>query len=342
MHLFSLSINAGHIVDVYGIGPEKSNELIKIYGAQVGNLSEQFLNGAKNLKTAKDQALLNAIMQKKMSLIDKIKQHYGFSFVDFDTIFYPNDENAYTTIEVISKMDKNRLRFVTKLIKPTRPKNKPDFIEKMVKFQQVMGELMFSGQIDPKENQCPVYHCLPGFTHPRQKGDFALFNASAVKEKSLILKTIKNDPNPERRKAAIFLMGHFNDPREIISVLTDYIMDTNDDVRNAAMRVINETMHKAHIHQINVEPFLSLLDSPYDTDRNKALLILHNAADSKAVKQLIIRDGKARLIALLHLKQPNNHDAAYTILKQISGKDFGERNYNAWEQWFVKMNNNKH
>jgi hypothetical protein len=40
----------------------------------------------------------------------------------------------------------------------------------------------------------------------------------------------------------------------------------------------------------------------------------------------------AKLIKLLRLLQPNNHSIAQSILKKVSGKDFGERNYKAWEE----------
>ena len=41
--------------------------------------------------------------------------------------------------------------------------------------------------------------------------------------------------------------------------------------------------------------------------------------------------------ALLRLLQPNNHDHAYFILKTISGKEFGDRDYDAWAQWLKQQ-----
>lgn len=341
-YVVSLSLNAANIVDVFGTDPRKSDDLIKNYGVQVDELATKLLKEmAKASKSGKKPNLLNGIYQNRIRLINNIKRHYGFSYVAFDTIVYPLDKTAYTTIEVINKNDKDRLRFVNKITKPSPKKPKHDLIEKMMEFQTIWGQLMLTNQFDKKETQCPVYHCLPGFTHPKLKDLFALFNASVIKEKELILTTIKNDANPERRTAAVYLMGHFDDPKEIISFLTSHIMDSDAGVRNAAMRVINETMRKAKLNKMNVLPFLSLLDSPHDTDRNKALYILSNAAKSQESKELIIRHGKDRLIALLRLKQPNNHEPSYTLLKEISGNDFGSHNFAAWEQWFLKMNNTK-
>ncbi|MBA2653372.1 MAG: HEAT repeat domain-containing protein [Tatlockia sp.] len=334
-YLISFSINAADIVDVFGTDPLKSEDIIKHYGTQIGNIARKLI--AKTSPTTSDT---DPDLFKRMQLIDKIKHDYGFAYVDFDTVFYPN-RDTYTTIEVVSKKDKDRLRFVNKITRPLPYKPKHDLVDKMIEFQSTYGKLFFSSQLDLKDFECPFYHCLPGSRHPKLKDNFDLFNARAVKEKDLITSTIENDPNPERRASAVFLVGHFDDPKEIVSFLTKHIMDPDSVVRNAAMRVINETMNKANLHEMDVLPFLSLLDSPYDTDRNKALYILSDAATIEASKNLIIQHGKDRLISLLRLKQPNNHEASYALLKQISGKDFGSRNYEAWNQWFLKMNSNK-
>ncbi|KTD33577.1 hypothetical protein Lnau_2328 [Legionella nautarum] len=338
IYAFSSIINAENIVDVYGVNPNISESVIKNYGSQVGEIEAKFTNEIIKLSNgSKDEKALNSILLRKNELIEKIKQKYSFSFVDFNTVLYPNDKNTYTTIEVITQNDKSRLRFVHKKTPNTlNQKPKHDLITKMIEFQQIQGQLMLNNQFGTKGIECPVYHCLPNFDHPELKDLFSLFNSSVVKEKELILSTINHDSDPERRTAAVYLMGYLNEPNEIISFLTDHILDIDEGVRNAAMRVIGETMLKAKIAQINVLPYLSLLESPYETDRNKALLVLCQAVSSKQSRELIIRQGKSRLLSLLRLKQPNNKNAVYELLKKISGKDFSSANYRAWEQWFSK------
>jgi hypothetical protein len=331
----SVSTNAANIVDVFGTDPQKSADLIKNYGDQVGSASAEFIHGMEKLvKNSKDQAFFKPIYEKKVQLINKIKQQYAFSYVDFDTILYSGDKNIYTTIEVITPKDQDRLRFVTKNTKPYPPKATPDLIDKMVEFKTTWGKLMIAHQLDKLMTECPVYHCIPGFSHPELKDDFALFLASANKEKALIMETITKDPNPERRTAAIFLTGYFDDPKEIISCLLNSVNDPDNGVRNGAMRVIGLTMEKAKINEIDPIPFLTLLDSPYDTDRNKALLVLLQAVGTTKSNDVIAQNGKDRLISLLRLKQPNNQRLAHLVLKKISGKTFAADNIDAWEQWF--------
>ena len=105
------------------------------------------------------------------------------------------------------------------------------------------------------------------------------------------------------------------------------------------MRAIGATMVKDKISEIDVTPFLDALDSPYTTDRNKALYVLFSAATSETSKRLILQKGGDKLLALVQLKQPNNHDWAYQILKKISGKDFGATNVVAWTAWVYSAKN---
>ncbi|WP_332248013.1 HEAT repeat domain-containing protein [Legionella tunisiensis] len=70
-----------------------------------------------------------------------------------------------------------------------------------------------------------------------------------------MIDTLNNDPDPSRRAAAAFLMGHFKDPNEIISLLMVHVNDRDSGVRNNVMRVIAATMFKANIAPIDVVPF---------------------------------------------------------------------------------------
>ena len=158
-----------------------------------------------------------------------------------------------------------------------------------------------------------------------------------MKDKQLIVDTLKNDSDTERRAAAVFLIGHLRSQKEIISLLLPYVTDKSHQVRNNAMLIIVTTMQLANIHQIDTKPFIDFLDSPYATDRNKALGILSEAIESNTSKKIVIQNNGENLIKLLQLQQPNNHDLAYLILKKTSGKDFGEYNIAAWKNQLTRV-----
>jgi hypothetical protein len=102
------------------------------------------------------------------------------------------------------------------------------------------------------------------------------------------------------------------------------------------MRVLGEIAEKRKEVPIPVEPIIKALNYPATTDRNKALYILEGLAANPKNKGIIIGQAGSLLIKLLRLYQPNNHDFAYSILKKVSGKNYGERDYKAWEQWIGK------
>lgn len=332
----SLNLNAAHIIDVYGTDPFQSEDIIKHFSSQVGDIQSQFWEKTIKISNGSDeQNSMSHLLSKKNQLIDKIKNRYDFAYVELDMITYPNDDNYHTTIEVVSRRDKHRLKFIPKINKiPPTINSKPDLIDEMIEFQNKEINLFINHQYGNNKEKCPVYHCLTEFVHPSLKNTFHELVIKARQQKKFLINIANNDLSSERRSAAIYLMGYLNDPHEIISLATSHVVDNNDEVRNSAMRVIGITMSKAQIYEINVLPFINLLDSPFDTDRNKSLLILSSAANLDSSKQLIIQHADKQLIALLRLKQPNNHDFAYIILKKISNQDFGDTNIEAWEEWF--------
>ena len=324
-------------VDVYGVDQTTAAKIVKKYSKNIDEieLHLQQVMAKENLAEGRDHPA-DSIVKKRMALIAEITKKNNFEFVNFETIIYPHNNSLYTTIEIVDKDHPERMRFVN-----TKPYHqpekvalkKPDVIDEMNTYTSTGVNLIISQQMSSAMSACPVYHCSVGFNHPKLKPYLRLFNNGAIRNKKLILDTLNNDPDPTRREAAAFLVAHFNNPQEIISVLSPHITDKDEGVRNNVMRVIGETISNAHITSLDIMPFIDALDSPYTTDRNKALLVLAKVTGSKALRKEMSEKGGDKLVSLIQLKQPNNHDMAYYILKQISGKDFGPTNVTAWSKW---------
>lgn len=329
----SSAINA---IEIYGAEDKVSEIILKRYIKEIETVESELdkerlaetITGKENTKK------IDTLNAKETLLQEKIKKDGQFLFVYIHTTSYPTEKTSYTTIEVVQKNQPERLRFVN----PETPINNVphtlDLIDKMIEYNELGDKLAATHQLDPYDYSCPAYHCVYGFTHRKLKPYLQIFNAGALNQRELILDTLNKDMNPERRATAAFLVGHFTDPKEILSILLPHVNDNYAVVRNNVMRVISATMSKAHISDINVEPFLDLLNSPYGTDRNKALGTLFEATASKSAKEIIIQKGKENLLALLRLKQPNNHEYAYLILRKISGKNYDEYDIKKWEDWF--------
>ncbi|WP_437757386.1 hypothetical protein [Sorangium sp. So ce1389] len=150
--------------------------------------------------------------------------------------------------------------------------------------------------------------------------------------------TDKEDKDPEDRGAAAFLLAHIKDGEKLVSLMLPMLNDPDALVRNNAMRVLMDVAMLHHDVSIPLTPFLKALDGPTTTDRNKAAAVTWGLIDRPEGTKLyaqVIKEAGPTLLKLLKLEQPNNHDAAYRILKKVSGKDFPERDHAAWEKWLA-------
>jgi hypothetical protein len=104
------------------------------------------------------------------------------------------------------------------------------------------------------------------------------------------------------------------------------------------MQVLAGALHTVKTSDIPLDNVINALDRPDLEERNKALTLLYVLSLQTANDNYIKEHAKAQLIVQLKMEQPYVHDQAYLILKQISGLKFGERDYQAWDNW---LNTNK-
>lgn len=340
------------IVDVFGVEPQLATKIEKEFSNDIQKIEKhkELRLFSENLDTTTAKKLDQLLKQKK-ALIAQIKNKYDLEFVDIQTIQYPNNEDLYSTIEVVQKKDTNRIKLMQKqeyldnstlaksstkskvqgestqqfastaeLEKKSNDKksNSNDSIDKMIEFQLLAMRLIFEQKIEIKNDVCPVYHCIAPFNLPQLSSYLTTFNHAAKYEKEQIINALNNDKNQQRRAAAAFLVGHFSDPKEIVRVLTPKLDDNSYLVRNNAMRVIGSTIAKSNLTDIDAKPFISQLDTPSTVVRNKALYVLSTLSMSKNGKKQLQQFGKDKLLNIAHLKQPNNHDIAKIILDNLN------------------------
>ena len=203
-------------------------------------------------------------------------------------------------------------------------------------YEKLGFKLEYAEKIYPKLKSCPAYHCLFGFEKPELKKYEVIFNTLVPKDKVKIIEALRNDKDPRKRQAAVYLLGHLKDGNEIIKVLTPFIFDSDSGVRNSAMRVIAETLTKVKNPDFPIEKAVLALDFPYTTDRNKALYIISSLITQPRYAKYIIDHAGPQLMDELRLSQENVHYFAYDILKTLSGKNFGERDYKSWQNWLMQ------
>ncbi len=265
-------------------------------------------------------------------MLQKIKKNEGLLFVTVDTVFYGDGGDTYTIIDAVSAQEPWRLKFVNAKEAAYSPSNPKDLFDEMIDYQKIVAELIVTNQSN-SFTSCPVYHCTLGFENPKTKPYLSVFTNGVRTQKKRILNTLLSDPVSLRREAAAYLVGHFDDPKCIVSVLEKSLNDKSSEVRNAVMRVLAATLMKSATTTIDIKPVVDILNSPFEAERNKALAILLAASGAENNKKFIISNTQDNLIKLLALKQPNQHEMAYLLLKQISGKKFAERDITAWKNW---------
>ena len=200
-------------------------------------------------------------------------------------------------------------------------------------YEQTALDLVQRDELKPAVEDCPALHCTFGFEHPALEPYAGLFNARVPENKEELINILHTDRDEGHRAKAAFLLAHTQDAGQVLEHLLRAMDDPNSTVRNNAMRVLIYLTAEPRSVDVPLEPFVEALDFPATTDRNKSLAVLSNLASRSEYKAEIARQAGSRLVALLRLKQPNNHQFAYDILKQVSGEAYGERDYASWERW---------
>lgn len=338
--LFSITV-FGSTIDLYGDkDEEKVKTLIQKQSKALESLSKLRI---KAMNRMEDKSILKKFTRLKAEIAQRIKKEGDYLYVDIDHIYYPHLKTQYTTIEVIKKEDAERMRFASKEgleeESLTRVVQKHDLIEDMISYKEKAIQLITQNKIPYFVPNCPFFHCITDFKHPDLKPFLTQFQqaAESIAEKRAVVLALKGDKDRERRGAAALLVGHFKQEEEIITTLQPYVLDEDVEVRNNVIRVLLLTMIKSQKTPKDIRPFLQLLDSPSVTDRNKSLFLLLQAIQNKAAKRLVRQEAAKKLVDLLALKQPNNHDPAYEILKQISGKHFADTDLLAWNHWAMGL-----
>lgn len=306
--------------DTFGSKRISALELSKQYGLQI----DDWVVAGKNQKPEYGEL--------KKGIETSIKNQFGFVYVNLSLITYfaphPGD---YITVDVVEPADaKKRMAFVPE---PKGHFEDPDgLIALWDQYLQLGFELQHAGQFEyPKT--CPAWHCTHGFENPKLAQFLEKFNKFVPPNENKLARILKEDARPQFRGNAAFLLAHIQNGQSVVKYVLGSVRDSSELVRNNAIRVLSDISMKHPEIEIPVEPILQVLSFPATTDRNKAGYTLVWLSQKEKNKKIITQSVGPILLDMLKLQQPNNHDPAYAILKNLSGQNFDERDYSAWEKW---------
>lgn len=262
----------------------------------------------------------------------------GWVKLSMVTYFLPEGQRSYLTIDAVEQADMaSRFRFG-----PAPQGSVPDpagLIAAWKEYETTFFGLLQRNEISPKRVDCPAFHCMGGYQHEKLKPFGDRFVVEVPANEAQLIRVLVEDREAENRGAAAYLLAHIKDGKKLVALMLPVLDDPSPLARNDAMRVLADMARHHPEIDIPLEPVLHALNGPTTTDRNKALAIvagLLSRPDGARHHREVIQRAGPTLLKLLALEQPNNHDFAYEILKQVSGKDLGERDIAAWQRWLAE------
>ncbi len=262
----------------------------------------------------------------------QLKSRAPFAYFDLGVTFAPAPDNGlYMMIDAVEEKDAARRMPFYKAPAETLP-DPGGLIAKWSEYQDKVFKLMYAGT-PLKVTDCPVLHCLAPFNIPELAPYLPIFTAGAKAHEKELYAIAAHDKNPEHRAIALFVLAHTDNAAKLLPVLGHAIHDPSDIVRNNAMRIMIFMAQSDPNRDYPIVDLIAALDFPSADDRNKSGYVLVALVESPRYRSAIKAKAVPTLLKLLRLKQANNHDPAYEILKALSGESFGERDYTAWEDW---------
>jgi len=236
----------------------------------------------------------------KQKLEAQVKQLGGFAFAEFSVVqYFREGRPSYLTVDVVERDDAAR--------------------------RIAVGPAPTESLVDPG-GLIAVYRQY-------EESGWELMREGAARHADELFAVLHRDRDEGHRATAAFLLAFTKDGERLVKELASACKDPSSLVRNNALRVFAETARHHPEVELPLDVVLDCLEFPATTDRNKASAILEPRSRKPELRETILRRAGPTLLAMLRLEQPNNHDFAWSILKNLSGESYGERDYDAWRRW---------
>jgi len=276
---------------------------------------------------------------KVHAVTEAIRADGGYAYVEPSTITYyePRGRISYLTIDIVDQRDvAQRMPFSPR---PAGTCADPGgLIAAWQAYEATAFDLLKRGELAPPAD-CPSFHCFGDPRQPALRARAAEMTAGVPAHVDELATILRDDSRQAYRGAAAYLLAYAPDGRTVVADLVPALHDASSLVRNNAMRVLAEiALHHPEV-DVPVAPIIEALGYPAASDRNKAAATLYRMLGRPSGSSMyprVVRDAGQILLAMLRLQQPNNHDFAYKILKLISGRGYGERDYAAWQTWLAQ------
>ncbi len=317
-------------IDVYRSEQVTTDQLKQKLGSMLSDYARLRYENHKNRE--KERARLHDQLESSVRAMGKfafVKLYYGEYITSAE-------RTVYLTFDLVDAKDAaQRMPFHAPPIgTPTDPGG---LITSWQQYDVLGTSLMNQGNLSVIERpECPGFFCKWGSSTPELAALERKLADGAEKNKAALTKAAKEDADPARRSSALCALSYVQDGGEAARVAADGLSDPSADVREAALGILSDIAiyHKTVV--VDISRVVAALDFPTVSERGKALGLLVALADTDAYKSFLTTRATPKLMPLLRLDQPANHDSAFTLLSVLSQQPFGQHDYDAWEDWAQK------
>src|SRR5688572_4661368 len=280
---------------------------------------------------ASDAARAGPLQQRLESAVRELG---SFAYVSFSVIqYFTAGHPSYLTIDVVEQEDAAKRMAFGK--KPSEKLEDPEgLIAVYFEYEAAGFELLRAGEtLRDEDADRETFHSIFGFKHEKLAPYKQRLFEGAERHAEELYAIVARDQDERHRGGAVFLLAFTKDGGRLVKELASACKDPSSLVRNNALRVYAETARKHPEVELPLQVVLDALEFPATSDRNKAAAILEPLSRKPELRDAILERAGPTLLAMLRLKQPNNHDFAWMILQHLSGESFGEHDVAAWQQW---------
>lgn len=271
----------------------------------------------------------------RKSLEKEVAAMPGVAFVELTVseYFTSVDHAMYATFDVVDAADSGRLAFAPLAKKPAAD---PDgLVAAWKQYYDTGSALARRGEMPLDRPDCPGFYCLWGGATPALDALQKRFVVGAGTKERELRAVLAGDPDGEHRAGALFVLSYGPRGEKVVESCLNALRDPSAAVRGAGLQILADIVVHRKDLRFDADRVTALLDDPSGAVRGKALGLLVPMVDDKAARAKILA-AAPRLVDLLKLQQPENHDLAFTVLGLVSKKNFDRRDYVSWESWAAK------
>ncbi|MDD5655661.1 MAG: HEAT repeat domain-containing protein [Elusimicrobia bacterium] len=222
-----------------------------------------------------------------------------------------------------------------------RPGDPGGLLERWRRYAAVVEAERARGEPVLDRPACPAFYCPWVSRTPELRAFESVFSQEVPARVPELARALASDADPEHRAAAAYLLSYSTSAADAARLMTAALRDSDEGVRLAALSVLADMAGYLDRLALEIDPLLPVLDYPSTADRARALAVFAGLARRDSVRAELAKKIGPAVARLNRCLDPDVSDLAYTILAELSGKDYARGDFDAWDRWAAEAANPK-